>query len=162
MCSILQEPPAYTELHCHSHFSFLDGASSPRALAEHAAALGMPALAITDHDGLYGVVRFEAACHEVGIHPVIGSEVTLEDGAHLLLLARTQEGYYNLSRLISHAGLAGEKRRPRLAFPVLERHAEGLSALSGCAKGGVPRLLRAGDPEGAAILARTSLHAFRA
>jgi error-prone DNA polymerase len=114
----------------------------------------MPALAITDHDGLYGVVRFEAACREIGIHPVIGAELTLEDGTHLPLLARTQEGYSNLSRLISRAGLAGEKRRPRLAFSVLEAHAEGLIALSGCAKGGVPRLLQAGDPEGARTLAR--------
>ncbi len=114
----------------------------------------MPALAITDHDGLYGVVRFDLACREVGIHPVIGAEVTLEDGTHLTLLARTQEGYYNLSRLISRAGLAGEKRRPRLAFSVLETHTEGLIALSGCAKGGVPRLLQAGDSEGARTLAR--------
>jgi error-prone DNA polymerase len=120
----------------------------------------MSALAITDHDGLYGVVRFEAACREVGLHPVIGSEVTLEDGTHLVLLAMTQEGYHNLSRLISQAGLAGEKRRPRLAFPVLEAHTEGLIALSGCAKGGVPRLLEAGDPEGACALARRLARAF--
>jgi error-prone DNA polymerase len=132
----------------------LDGSSSPRALARRAAALGMPALAITDHDGLYGVVRFDAACREMGLRPIIGAELTLEDGTHLLLLARTQEGYHNLSRLISHAGLAGEKRRPRLAFSTLQSHTAGLIALSGCPAGGVPRLLRAGNAEGARALAR--------
>ena len=153
MCTNIQEAPRYAELHCHSHFSLLDGASSPRALAKRAAELGLTALAITDHNGLHGVVRFDLACREAGVRPVLGAELTLEDGSHLLLLARVQAGYHNLSRLISLAGLAGRKRRPHLPFSVLERHTEGLIAFSGCPEGGVPRLLRAGDPEGARALA---------
>ena len=144
----------YAELHCHSHYSLLDGASSPEVLAERALVLGLAALAITDHDGLYGVVRFDAACRNVGIPPVIGAEVTLDDGAHLVLLARTQEGYYNLCRLISKAGLAGAKNHPLLSMAMLEAHTEGLVALSACADGAVPRLLRQGDGKGARAMAR--------
>ncbi|RME85334.1 MAG: DNA polymerase III subunit alpha, partial [Caldilineae bacterium] len=96
----------YVELHCHSYYSLLDGASSPAELVHRAAALGMPALAITDHDGLYGAVAFWRAARDAGLHPVIGAEVTLKDGAHLTLLAETQAGYSNLCRLISRAQLA--------------------------------------------------------
>jgi len=144
---------SYAELHCHSHYSLLDGASAPDVLAGRAAELGLSALAITDHNGLYGVVRFHAACRKVGIRPVIGTEVTLDDASHLVLLARTQEGYHNLCRLLSKANLAGAKGRPLLSLPMLESHVEGLIALSGCAGGGVPRLLRQGDGRGARALA---------
>src|SRR5512135_2602969 len=99
----------YCELHCHTHYSLLDGASPPEALLDRAAALGMPALAITDHDGLYGAVHFWRAARERGILPVIGAELTLAHGSHLTLLAETQEGYANLSRLISAGQLAGAK-----------------------------------------------------
>jgi error-prone DNA polymerase len=104
----------YCELHCHTHYSLLDGASSPEALLDRAAALGMSALAITDHDGLYGVVPFWHAARARGIHPVIGAEVTLAHGSHLTLLAETQAGYANLSRLISAGQLAhsGRQRPP--------------------------------------------------
>src|SRR5664280_3260351 len=102
----------YAELHCHSHYSLLEGASAPDALVERAMLLGLSALAITDRDGLYGAVRFSLACAKAGLARVIGSEVTLDDGTRLVLLARTQEGYANLSRLISMANLAGGKRRP--------------------------------------------------
>ena len=91
----------YIELHCHTYYSLLDGASSPAALLDRAAALGMPALAITDHDGLIGAVEFWRAARERGIRPIIGAEVTLAHGSHLTLLAETQAGYANLSRLIS-------------------------------------------------------------
>ncbi|MFN8472120.1 MAG: DNA polymerase III subunit alpha [Anaerolineae bacterium] len=95
----------YVELHAHSYFSLLDGASSPEALAAEAARLGMSALALTDHDGLSGAVRFWHAARERGIQPIIGAEVTLADGAHLTLLAETDAGYANLSRLLSLAHL---------------------------------------------------------
>ncbi|MFN8475548.1 MAG: error-prone DNA polymerase [Anaerolineae bacterium] len=95
----------YVELHAHSHFSFLDGASSPEALVERAAALGMPALALTDHDGLYGAMRFWQAAKEHGPKAIIGAEVTVESAGHLTLLVETSEGYANLSRLLSHAYL---------------------------------------------------------
>src|SRR5438067_3645481 len=82
MCSIRstvqeQEPAVYAELHCHSNFSFLDGASHPEELAEEAARLGLEALAVTDHDGLYGVVRFAEAARAVDIPTVFGAELTL-------------------------------------------------------------------------------------
>src|SRR5512136_1882341 len=96
----------YCELHCHTHYSLLDGASSPQEIVERAAALGMPALAVTDHDGLYGVVPFWRAARARGIRPVIGAEITLVRGSHLVLLAETQAGYANLSRLISAGRLA--------------------------------------------------------
>ena len=72
---------AFAELHCHSNFSFLDGASTPDELVDRAVALGLTGLAITDHQGLYGVVRFATAAAEAGIHPVIGVEVELVDAA---------------------------------------------------------------------------------
>src|SRR4029079_16979870 len=79
MCSIIDGPMAYAELHCHSNFSFLDGASAPDELVERAAALGLTGLADTDHQGLYASVRFNTAAAAAGIHPVIGVEVELAD-----------------------------------------------------------------------------------
>jgi error-prone DNA polymerase len=93
--------PAYAELHCHSYFSLLDGASSPEALVDRAVALGLHSLALTDHDSLAGAVRFWKAAQRAGLPAVIGAEVTLEDGAHITLLAETQAGYANLCRLIT-------------------------------------------------------------
>ena len=97
----------YTELHCHTYYSFLDGASAPEALLDRAVVLGMPALAITDHNGLYGAVEFWRAARARNIRPIIGAEMTLAHGSHLTLLAETQAGYANLSRLISVGQLAG-------------------------------------------------------
>jgi error-prone DNA polymerase len=135
----------YVELHCHSSFSLLDGASSPEALIEQAAALGYPTLALTDHDGLYGAVRFWQAAREWDIEPIIGAEVTFEDVGHLVLLAETQPGYANLCRLISAGNLAGSKRRPFLTIESLARHAGGLLCLSGCRQGAITQARLAGD-----------------
>ncbi|MDB5074582.1 MAG: polymerase subunit alpha, partial [Chloroflexi bacterium] len=88
-----------------------------------------------------------------GVSPIIGAEVTLDDGAHLVLLARTQDGYHNLCRLISKAGLAGSKAHPIFSMSLLEGHTEGLIALSGCVQGGVPRSILRGDGRGARALA---------
>src|SRR5512142_1807473 len=136
---------AYSELHCHTYYSLLDGASSPEALLDRAAELGMPALGVTDHDGLYGVVHFWRAARERGIHPVIGAELTLAHGSHLTLLAETQAGYANLSRLISAGQIAGSKGAPRLTIEDVARHADGLLCLSGCRQGAVAQALLAGD-----------------
>jgi DNA polymerase III alpha subunit len=131
----------YVELHCHSYFSLLDGASSPEALVERAVSLGYLALALTDHDGLYGAVRFWQAARAQGIKPIIGAELNLvgtEPGTgHLTLLAESQRGYANLCRLISAGHLAGQKGQPRLAVEELAGHAEGLLCLSGCRQGAV-------------------------
>jgi error-prone DNA polymerase len=131
----------YVELHCHSTFSLLDGASSPEALVERAHALGYPALALTDHDGLHGAVRFWQAAREMGCKPILGAEVSLDDESHLTLLAETQAGYANLCRLISAGQLAGEKGYPQLTFETVAAHAGGLICLSGCRQGAVARAL---------------------
>ena len=96
----------YVELHCHSAYSFLDGASQPDELAARAADLGYEALALTDHDGVYGSLEFAHAAKAFGVRPITGAEVTLEGGAHVTLLVETPRGYANLCRLLTeaHAG----------------------------------------------------------
>src|SRR5690606_35175013 len=145
----------YAELHCHSAFSFLDGASHPEELAEEAVRLGLTALALTDHDGFYGVVRFAEAARERGLPTVFGAELSLGHadrppqrtgepdpaGRHLLVLARGPEGYARLSRTIARAQLrGGEKGRP--VYGELEEIAAELRdhvlVLTGCRKGTVP------------------------
>ena len=135
----------YAELHCHSCFSLLDGASTPEALLDRALALGMGTLALTDHDGLYGAVRFAVAAQERGMRPIVGAEVTLENDSHLVLLAENRRGYGNLCWLISRAQLAGQKGKARLPLRLLRSRTEGLIALTGCHKGWVSRLLLAGQ-----------------
>ncbi|MGI9032405.1 MAG: error-prone DNA polymerase [Acidimicrobiales bacterium] len=101
-------PVPYAELHCHSNFSFLDGASHPHELVAEAARLGLSALALTDHDGLYWVVRFAEAAATLGMATVFGAELTVGDGGrHLVILARDPAGYARLSRAISAAQMAG-------------------------------------------------------
>jgi error-prone DNA polymerase len=143
----------YAELHCHSHWSLLDGASSVEELVLRARELGYEALALTDHDGLYGAMEFAQTAKAFGVRPIIGAEVTLSNGHHLTLLCETQEGYANLCRLLSHAHLNSPRGQPVLDTAVLSRHARGLIALSGCKKGEVPSLVAAGrhrDAEAAA------------
>jgi error-prone DNA polymerase len=105
-------PNPYVELHCHSNFSFLDGGSHPAELAMRAAELVMPALAITDRGGVYGVVRFIQACRKVGVKPLIGSALEV-DGDELILIARNLSGYSNLCRLLSFAHLDQPKGEAR-------------------------------------------------
>ena len=206
----------FAELHAHTNFSFLDGASSPDDLVARALELGLDALAVTDHGGLYGAVRFVGVAQEAGLRPIVGLEVELLDaaaadpsgvvvprrrarrtvaapgpalpvegrpvrpaverlrppghrdprreelrrvrdrerGPHLILLARDLTGYRSLCRMISAAHLAGTKSVPRFTQALLERHAEGLVALSGCRHGEIARRLLAGDRTGAAAVAR--------
>ena len=122
---------SYAELHCHSNFSFLDGGSHPEELAEEAARLGLEALAITDHDGMYGVVRFAEAARAVGVPTVFGAEISLgltrpqngvadPEGTHLVVLARDPVGYTRLCRALSVAHLTGkEKGRPQVSIDTL-------------------------------------------
>lgn len=140
----------YVELHCHSAYSFLDGASLPEHLVLEAANLGYRALALTDHNGLYGSMAFAQAAKEMGIQAITGAEVTLLDGSHVTLLAETPAGYANLCRLITQAHLGREDRRdPRLDFTSLERRHEGLIILSGCRQGLLPRILLEQGPNAA-------------
>src|SRR5207247_5326442 len=92
---------AVVELHCHSAYSFLDGASHPEELAARAAELGYQALALTDHDGLSGSLEFAHTAKAFGVRPITGAEVTLSDGSHITLLIETAQGYANLCRLLT-------------------------------------------------------------
>lgn len=141
----------YAELHAHSAFSFLDGASTPEELVTEAARLGLRAIALTDHDGLYGVVRFAEAARELGMRTVFGAELSLGE-THLLVLARGPEGYRRLSRQLAAAHLAGgEKGKPRYDYDALTEAAGGhWHILTGCRKGFVQQALSTGGPDAAA------------
>src|SRR4051795_626445 len=93
----------YIELHAHSAYSFLDGASLPEELAVRAAELGYDALALTDHDGVYGSLEFAYAAKPLGLRAITGAEVTLAGGAHVTLLCESQQGYANLCRILTDA-----------------------------------------------------------
>ena len=144
----------YAELHVHSNFSFLDGASHPEELVEEAVRLGLSGLALTDHDGLQGVVRMADAAREYDVPTVFGAELSLgltapqagvadPEGAHLLVLARGTEGYHRLAGAITDAQLhGGEKGRPVYDLEDLAARADGnWVVLTGCRKGLVPRAL---------------------
>jgi error-prone DNA polymerase len=150
----------YVELHAHSNYSFLDGASSPQELVERAAALGMPALALTDHDGLYGMVQFVMAAREAGIKPIVGAEVTLDGGHHLTLLAQSDAGFSNLCRLISRAQLDHSKGDARLTWEQISAHNAGLLALSGCRNGEISQAILQRDDRAAESSARRLLDTF--
>jgi len=152
----------YAELHCHSNFSFLDGASHPEELAEEAARLGLEALAVCDHNGFYGVVRFAEAARAVGLPTVFGVELTLDGpsepqngvadpaGRHLVVLARQPAGYARLARAVSKAQMAGQKGAPRIGLADLADLAGGeWMVLTGCRKGTVPAALEQAGPAAA-------------
>src|SRR6187397_1568059 len=109
----------YVELHAHSAYSFLDGASLPEELAARAAELGYAALALTDHDGVYGSLEFAHACKHFGVRPITGAEVTLAGGAHVTLLCESQRGYANLCRILTdtHAGPRPPGKETREPLP---------------------------------------------
>jgi error-prone DNA polymerase len=145
----------YVELHAHSAYSFLDGASLPEELAARAAELGYEALALTDHDGVYGSLEFAHAVKAFGVRPITGAEVTLADRSHVTLLVETAQGYANLCRLLT-AAHARTRDGTDLASPALDAALlaelnEGLVCLSGCARHG----LAVRNPNGAAALARS-------
>jgi error-prone DNA polymerase len=157
---------AYAELHTHSNFSFLDGASHPEELAAEAVRLGLSALALTDHNGLYGVVRFAEAARAFGLPTIFGAELTISgahiphprtgvpdpDGTHLVVLARDPEGYARLSQVIAEAHLAGgEKGKPIITLDDLaDRHGGHWQVLTGCRKGALATALTDGGPAVAA------------
>ncbi|TME31239.1 MAG: DNA polymerase III subunit alpha [Chloroflexi bacterium] len=139
----------WVELHTHSNYSFLDGASDVDDLADAAVEQGLDTLALTDTNGLYGAVRFANAAKERGLRPIFGAELQLQDMGHLVLIARDRQGWTSLCRTISAAQLAGEKTKPKATFELLTQNAAGLFALTGCAHGAVPRAIRAGDLDAA-------------
>lgn len=156
--------PGAIPLHCHSHYSLLRGVGSPAQLAERASELGYPALALTDRDALYGTPTFQRACRTRGIKPIFGAEVTLDASlgeAHATLLATDHAGYGNLCRLVSTSRLAHEKGEAGLPCELLAEYSTGLTCLSGpSSTGEISRLLRAGEPEGAARAAASYREIF--
>ncbi|RSD14355.1 error-prone DNA polymerase [Amycolatopsis eburnea] len=152
----------YAELHVHSNCSFLDGASHPETLVEEAARLELDALVLTDHDGVYGAVRFNDAARELGVRVGFGAELSLDlpapqagepdpKGSHLLVIARQQDGYHRLCRVISRAQLAGgAKGRPVYDLDELADELAGhVIVLTGCRKGAVRRALAERGPAAA-------------
>ncbi|MDQ3943630.1 MAG: error-prone DNA polymerase [Actinomycetota bacterium] len=170
-----REAGGYAELHCHTNFSFLDGASHPEDLVGEAVRLGLDALAVTDHDGLYGAVRMAEVARALGLPIVFGAEVTLDarrpssglpdpEGEHLIILAEGPIGYARLAKALSGAQMEGRKGAPRLSLDVLagaarapvHRHPQVSTAndtwfvLTGCRKGTVPKALVEDGPAAAA------------
>lgn len=151
--------PSYAELHCHSALSLLDGASLPETLAERAAELGYPALAITDHDEMGGVVRFGTACEAVGIGGILGVELTVRvpdefktygtRTTHLVLLAESRDGYRNIASLVTHARMHTDRGSPHVPWDLVTQHARDVFALTGCPRGWVPQLLTEGRDDAA-------------
>src|SRR5215211_7350662 len=162
----------YVELHCHSAFSFLDGASTPAELAATAAEHGYPAMAITDHDGLWGAMEFAHACRGFGVRPITGAEMTVEDPSggdefHLTLLVEDATGYRNLCRLVTEAHRGTRPRPDREPLPPtiplteVERRSEGLVCLSGCAgEGALAGRWARDDRPGAEALGKRLVSAF--
>lgn len=178
ICSYSAEvsSPDYAELHCHSNFSFLDGASHPEELIDEAARLELSGLALTDHNGFYGSVRFALAARNAGMPSIFGAELTLDlaehhgdaqaarrmpdpPGRHLLILSEGAHGYARLARALSHAHMSGEKTKPHTTLETLADAAcagtftsartnanTSWFVLTGCRKGTVPAALLADGP----------------
>ncbi len=156
-------PPPYVELHCHSGYSFRDGASHPDELVLRAKELGYPALALTDHDGLYGSMEFAHIARELEIQPITGAEVTVKGCGlpgeeelrfHLTLLAETPTGYANLCRLLTEAHMESPRGDPALSLPVLLARTEGLILLTGCRRSPLLHALEDATSTGEAFLQR--------
>ena len=156
----------FVHLHIHSEFSLLDGANRIKDLPVRAKELGMDAIAITDHGAMYGAIDFYKACKKEGIKPIIGCEVYVAPRSrfdkepnidnrynHLILLAKNQQGYQNLSKLVSIGFVDGYYYKPRIDLEVLEKYHEGLICLSACLAGSVNQALLKGDNEKAEEIA---------
>ena len=141
--------PPFVHLHCHSHYSLLDGAGTTNRLLERAKALRMNALALTDHGNLYGAVKFYRQAKDLGVKPILGLEAYVapdsrfqkeagsmkEASYHLTLLCQNRTGFKNLIKMASAASLEGFYFKPRIDKELLEAHQEGLICLSGCVSG---------------------------
>ncbi len=164
----------FVHLHVHSEFSLLDGANRIKDLPVRAKELGMNAIAITDHGVMYGVIDFYKACKKEGIKPIIGCEVYVaprsrfdKDGQqdkeynHLILLAKDNQGYKNLSKLVSIGFLEGYYYKPRIDLEVLEKYHEGLIALSACLAGSINQAILANDMPKAESIAKWFKNVFK-
>src|SRR5690242_1330322 len=120
---------SYVPLWCKSNLSFLEGASHPDELVDEAYRLGLPAIALTDRDGVYGAVRAHVRARELGMKLIIGAQVAVEDNSTVALLAQDREGYANLCRLITKGRLRSEKGESAASWDEVCAHAPGLIAL---------------------------------
>ncbi len=150
----------FTHLHCHSHYSLLDGLSKPEPLVERVKELKMSAVALTDHGVMYGAVEFYNLCKEAGIKPIIGLEAYVaprsfkdkegkldSDYFHLTLLAKNEIGYQNLIKLTTLAHLEGFYYKPRIDLQILKHYNEGILCLSGCMRGEISRAIMNFSPQ---------------
>ncbi|MBN1656909.1 MAG: PHP domain-containing protein, partial [Anaerolineae bacterium] len=150
----------FVHLHVHSDFSLLDGLAKVKDLARAAAEMGMPAVALTDHGVMFGILHFYHAAKKAGIKPIVGCEIYISPRGmldkdaqkdnksyHLVLLAQDQTGYHNLMQIATAAQLEGFYYKPRVDREFLAAHAQGLIALSSCGSGEVPRRIQNGQPE---------------
>ena len=150
--------PDFVHLHVHTQYSILDGAAAIKPLVKRAKALGMTALAITDHGNMYGVKAFHDAATEAGIKPILGCEVYVvknrfekdkdeKAGDHLILLAKNLQGYHNLCKMVSYSFTEGFYYKPRVDKQLLEQYREGLVCCSACLGGELPQAILHNDRE---------------
>ncbi|MEX2169937.1 MAG: DNA polymerase III subunit alpha [Pirellulales bacterium] len=168
------DAPPFVHLHCHSHYSLLDGASPIKALVSRAKDLGMNGLALTDHGNLYGSLEFYQACRDAEINPILGYEAYIAPGSrldrstgsskessyHLTLLAQNRTGFRNLVKLASHAYIDGFYHKPRIDKELLAARSEGIICLSGCVSGELSRTLLAGNTADEALAKGESIAAW--
>ncbi len=163
----------FVHLHTHSDYSLLDGMAKVSDLVERAALLGMPALALTDHGNMHGVIEFYKKCKKAGIKPIVGVEAYIARDSlrqkrpnidnkryHLTLLAKNEVGYKNLMRLVTISHLEGFYYKPRMDKKILAEHSEGIICLSGCMAGEISRLLERKDFEQAEKTAKEYIKIF--
>src|SRR5438093_4600484 len=142
---------SYVPLWCKSNFSFLEGASHPDEFVDEAYRLGLPALALTDRDGVYGVVRAHVKAREVGLKLIIGSQITVDDRSAIVLLAQDRGGYANLCRLVTKGRLRSEKGESAVTWEEICAHAAGLLALWSFGETNLDSRLRGNDRKGSRL-----------
>lgn len=164
---------SFVNLHCHSHYSLLDGFGSPKDIVLRAKELGYPAAALTDHGVTYGLIELYDACMANGMKPILGCEMYIAPRTrfdkeakvdvrpyHLTLLAKNNVGYKNLLKLVTQANLEGFYYKPRIDLGLLKAHSEGLIALSGCITAQLPRTILSGNEEDIHNVVKTYIDIF--
>ncbi|MDP3882993.1 MAG: PHP domain-containing protein, partial [Candidatus Staskawiczbacteria bacterium] len=159
--------PKFTHLHVHSHYSLLDGLAKIDELLDYVKELGMDSVALTDHGVMYGAVEFYKKAKAKGVKPIIGVEIYVASGKmqdkqpgidnvryHMILLAKNEQGYKNLVKLVTKANLEGFYYKPRIDEQLLQECSGGLIALTACLQGKIPRLLLANKNNEAEELAK--------
>jgi len=164
---------SYVNLHCHSHYSLLDGLGSPKKIVERAKELSMPAIAITDHGNMYGAIEMYKEAKEAGIKPIIGCEIYVARRSrfdktpqvdtrphHLTLLAKNFEGYQNLMEIVTKSSIEGFYYKPRADYGLLKAHGRGLIAMSGCLQGHLARAILSNNVDEVEQVIKTHLEIF--